>query len=151
MSTTECDVSLQVVRSGASAFVTVCGELDLSTAPVLEDALEPLLGPGARPPLRHLVLDLAGVTFADVVGLTPVLRAAETMAERGDGLQIRGERPPVRQLLRLLQPSAVACPGGTRRWGRRPPLAAPGARHASYRGRSCASSSPVAGSTTTGV
>lgn len=120
MSTTECDVSLQVVRSGASAFVTVCGELDLSTAPVLEDALEPLLGPGARPPLRHLVLDLAGVTFADVVGLTPVLRAAETMAESGGGLQIRGERPPVRQLLRLLQPSAVACPGGTRRWGRRP-------------------------------
>ncbi len=151
MSRTESDISLQVIRSGGSALVTVCGELDLCTAPVLEDALEPLLRPGARPRLRHVVLDLSGVTFADVVGLTPVLRATTTLAERGGGLQIRGEPPPVRQLLRLLQPGTVACPGGTRRWGRRPPPTTPGARHASYRGRSCASSSPVAGSTTTGV
>lgn len=83
-------------REGVVA-VELQGELDLSTAPVLEDAffeaesLEP----------RQIVLDLADLSFADAAGLRPIVAALRRA--RSDGWRVVGVNPtvPVRRLFEL--------------------------------------------------
>src|SRR5207302_5584943 len=53
----------------STATVTLAGELDLATAPALRDHLNHLHASG----VRSFVLDTAGVTFIDSVGLSVIL------------------------------------------------------------------------------
>jgi anti-anti-sigma regulatory factor len=73
--------------------VRVCGELDVASAPELDAALQDR---------RITVVDLAGVTFVDVAGVRPVLRAAAS-AERV--LTVLRPSACVRRLLDLLNVS----------------------------------------------
>jgi anti-sigma B factor antagonist len=57
-------------RNGDTAWVRPVGELDLDTAPQLEEALA-VMREEARP---RLVLDLRGLTFMDSTGLRLVIR-----------------------------------------------------------------------------
>jgi len=61
----------------AGVVIELAGELDLATAPVIEEAIAD--AEAARPPL--LVLDLRGLTFMDSTGLRIVL-AADAAARR---------------------------------------------------------------------
>ena len=56
----------------------VVGEIDQLTYPVLHAALAAALFGAVDQPARHVVVDLAGVTFCDVRGLTLLADTAKT-------------------------------------------------------------------------
>jgi anti-sigma B factor antagonist len=72
-----------VVRSSHSegtARIELHGELDIGTAPKLDEAVAEALDAGCR----EVVLDLAGTTLMDSQGLGALIRAARTVdARRG--------------------------------------------------------------------
>ena len=55
------------------------GELDLSSAAALTDALDPLLARGGR-----IVLDVSDLSFMDSTGLQVLIRSALSLGERGE-------------------------------------------------------------------
>lgn len=72
------------------------GELDIATAPRLEQALAERLAPGER-----VLLDLGDLQFIDSTGLRVIVRAAETARRRGCDLRLRHGPPPVRRVFEL--------------------------------------------------
>jgi anti-sigma B factor antagonist len=75
---------------GDSYVVRLCGELDLYTAPQLENELETLIRAGAE----HVLVDLTDVPFLDSSGLAVLLGAAgrlgrESFALTGLGRETR--------------------------------------------------------------
>jgi anti-sigma B factor antagonist len=89
---------VSVVRSGHRAVVRLSGELDCATAPELEAALADLTR-ADRP--RVVVVEAAGLTFADVVGLGLLIDTAARLAPDGR-LRVRGATPQVARVLTLL-------------------------------------------------
>jgi len=90
-------IELQLACETAGVRVVVAGELDVATAPRLEECLRRLHARG-----RHVVLDLARVEFIDVSGARVLARAVagprgERWAELNPQLS-----PAVRQLLELI-------------------------------------------------
>lgn len=75
------DVTLD--ESAGCAVITVAGELDIATAPLLEDAVAT-----AQAADRPLVVDMTTTTFCDSTGMTVVLRAHRTAGERGLGFAL---------------------------------------------------------------
>lgn len=84
--------SVSIRCRGAWVSVMVEGELDLATAPILEDSLYPF-----RHRLEPFLFNLGGVRFIDVVGIKPILRRCER-----DDARIGVTSHSVRNLLRLL-------------------------------------------------
>ena len=85
------------------AVVSVGGELDLATAPRLQERLEGLLAAG----FCRLELDLGEVAFCDVAGLNMLLHTHALAVAAGGGLLVRGSCPPLRLMLRVLRPEGV--------------------------------------------
>jgi anti-sigma B factor antagonist len=85
----------QASAQGDLAVVFVDGELDLATAPALEQSLLA----AERGVSRELVLDLGGVTFMDTSGLYPLLDAQERATRRGYRLVFRNVPPQVGRLI----------------------------------------------------
>ncbi|MEA3076140.1 MAG: anti-sigma factor antagonist [Actinomycetota bacterium] len=89
--------------------ISVHGEVDIATAPLLRSALAGAVAMGAR-----LTVDLAGVTFMDAAGVG-VLAGAATLARRvGGDLVLRDpSRPTLRvlDLTRLLDAMAIETTG----------------------------------------
>jgi anti-sigma B factor antagonist len=81
-----------------TVLVAPVGELDLATAPVLEEVLEGLVG---SPPA--IELDLSGLTFVDCVGLRPIRQALRTASHSLTRMRVTGARPAVRQVLELTE------------------------------------------------
>ena len=71
------------------------GELDLSSAAHLTDALDPKLQRGGR-----IVLDITELTFMDSTGLQVLIRSALTLADRGT-IVLRNPGNLVRSILEL--------------------------------------------------
>ena len=77
--------------------VDVRGELDVATAPSLQDVLDHLMAEGAR----RIVVDLAEAPFVDSTGVGALLTAHLRMrAHRGE-LVLRSPRPATRRVLQL--------------------------------------------------
>ena len=72
------DPVVGIAERGSALVLSLTGELDLYTAPVLREALQAAVG---RSPKR-LVVDLADVTFVDSTVLGSFV---ETRAQLGDG------------------------------------------------------------------
>ena len=70
--------------------LTLSGQLDLSSASQLGDAVDELV---ARTPAVRLVLDLAGLTFWDPFGLAALLRAQAKIAESPSARMILAAAP----------------------------------------------------------
>lgn len=84
------------VRSDAEyTIVQVAGELDINTAPELDEAVRQARAPGVP-----LVLDLAHVGFLDTCGLRSLLLANADAAPWGSPLRIVAS-PAVEQTIRL--------------------------------------------------
>jgi anti-sigma B factor antagonist len=67
-------------RSDGTAHLEVHGELDIGTAPQLDEAVDEALGDGCR----EVVLDLAPTTLLDSSGLGALIRVARAVdARRG--------------------------------------------------------------------
>jgi anti-sigma B factor antagonist len=108
--------------------VTVRGEVDAYTAPLLEACLD---GQVARRKVRTVVVDLEQVGFLGATGIAVLLRARRRCLARGARLLVRsGGQRRVLQPLELtgLAPLVVSEADGARRQGRRGPARAAGAR-----------------------
>jgi anti-anti-sigma factor len=91
----------EVSQQGDNRAFSLAGELDIGTAPVLEAAVEPLLGqPGS------VVFDLQGLTFADSTGLRVFLRVAGRLGGGGRVVLV-SPQPTVRRILDLTQMSRL--------------------------------------------
>lgn len=88
-------IDLKVERNGTAATLAVSGEVDLTSAPALEDEITGLV----EASVNELILDLSGVGFMDSTGLRVLLKASK-MLEAGK-LTIRGPSDPVRRLLEV--------------------------------------------------
>ena len=80
--------------------VEVRGELDVATAPLLQDLLDQLVAEGAR----RVSVDLAETSFVDSTGLGALLAALRRMQAHHGRLVLRNPRPAA---LRLLEVTAL--------------------------------------------
>lgn len=75
--------------------VIVVGEVDLATAPALQEALETAAAGGEH----DVVVDLAGVTFIDSSGMNVFVRCYKPLRAADRALVLRGASPTVRRAL----------------------------------------------------
>jgi anti-anti-sigma factor len=82
-----------VIRRDAGAVVRVVGEVDISNADMLEDAIQEWLrtNPG------ELTLECDGLRFIDSTGLSLTVRLHNELARRGHRLVLTGLAPAVRR------------------------------------------------------
>ena len=90
------DFSIDTVRDDGVVRVVVHGELDLSTAPVLDAALVAPEAAGAR-----VTLDLSDMGFMDSSGLAVLIGARRRADDEGLDLTVSGPNDHVRKLLDL--------------------------------------------------
>ncbi|MFP5373051.1 MAG: STAS domain-containing protein [Actinomycetes bacterium] len=107
-------LTVEISEPAPTARVTVAGEIDSSSAPLLREQLDTLFDS----PLRELTIDLAGVTFLDSAGLC-VLAAAHRRAGSETALRVLASsraviRPlQITGLWQLLQAEQVGETAGT--------------------------------------
>jgi anti-anti-sigma factor len=94
------DLSVETCRDGAMVVVTVRGEVDIATAPLLRAVLDGIYA--ARP--RRVEMDLSGVTFLDSHALTTLIAARRRLAAGDVALVLR---PPSRPVARVLAVSGL--------------------------------------------
>src|ERR1700733_7917865 len=82
-----------------TALIELRGELDIATAPQVADVLAGL-APGADG-MRHVVLDLRGVTFMDASGLRELTRQNEYAHQNRHNLAVVRGREAIQRLLEL--------------------------------------------------
>lgn len=80
-----------------TSVVTVRGPLDLST----KDTLEQALMVEVDADMRHVVVDLAGVSFCDSSGLSTLLRVHRRLAANSGWLRIAAATGQVQRVLQL--------------------------------------------------
>ena len=95
---------VSAVRTGDTAVIRLDGELDCATAGQVDAALAEVLDQG-QPPARLLV-DAERLTFVDVSGLAPLIRARHRLP-RGVSMQLRNPRRQVVRVIRLLDLAEV--------------------------------------------
>ncbi len=69
---------LQIVHTSNPRGVRVVGEIDISNAGALQEALEPAVADGG-----DVTLDLSGLAFMDSTGIQVIIRAAHGLSGRG--------------------------------------------------------------------
>ena len=82
------EFSARVDREGDAIVVSLRGELDLATAPTLQELLDDLASP--------ICFDCADLSFVDSSGLAIFARV-----DRNGGAPLRGVRPNVRRVLEV--------------------------------------------------
>lgn len=90
---------LRIQWHDGTGVLALDGELDLSSAQLLRDAL------AAVPPAVTVVVDMAGVTFADCAGMRPVLEAASARSP-GAAVRLRHAPASAERILSLVGPVA---------------------------------------------
>jgi anti-anti-sigma factor len=94
---TPAPLAIMVEHHSHQSVLRLQGELDLISTDGLRDAVSTALG--HHPPV--LVIDLSGLTFMDCGGLSVLVWAHQSQAERGYQLIVTGATPPVLRLLNL--------------------------------------------------
>ncbi|MFG1954485.1 STAS domain-containing protein [Micromonospora sp. NPDC048830] len=84
-------------RDGVGACLHLAGELDMSSAPELNDAIDRLAAEGER----HLLVDLSALTFCDSTGIAAFVRGDNRAAARGGWLRVTGATGRVERVLRI--------------------------------------------------
>ncbi|WP_406730385.1 STAS domain-containing protein [Streptomyces sp. NBC_01794] len=79
------------------ALLTLAGEIDLDTAPLVRESLEHCLRDG----IRTIDIDLTPVTFCGCSGLNTFLHASQQTTAAGGSLQLHYPRPLVTRLIEL--------------------------------------------------
>ena len=112
------EFSVRPADIGAGEHVlTLAGELDLYSAPELEQALDEALEAGAT----RIILDMLSVTFLDSTGLAVVTGAAKRARAAGSDLVLVIDRQDILRVFRItgldrfltVRPSLAAALGGT--------------------------------------
>ncbi|MFR9776857.1 STAS domain-containing protein [Micromonospora sp. MS34] len=84
-------------RDGGIACLRLAGELDMSTAPQLNDAIDRLAAEGCR---RFLV-DLTDLTFCDSTGIAAFVRGDNEVSADGGWLRVTGATGRVARVLQV--------------------------------------------------
>jgi anti-sigma B factor antagonist len=90
-------LQLSVSEEGGRAVVVAQGELDLYTSPRLREVLTGRIDAGDR----HLVIDLAGVTFVDSTALGVLVSALKRVTAEDGVLELRAPTPSARKVLEI--------------------------------------------------
>jgi anti-anti-sigma factor len=90
-------LDVQVARREGQVVVTPRGEVDLSTAPLLEAALRN----ATREPRAPVVVDMSDTDFLACCGLSVLDTTRATLAGAGLPLVVTGVRGSVRRLLHM--------------------------------------------------
>ena len=85
--------SVTVEWSGSACVVHVTGEIDMATAPTLDECLTGLAG--------DTVVDFSGVTFMDSNGVAILARAMKRASDHNVTFSVRGLRPAQRHILEI--------------------------------------------------
>lgn len=93
----EKTLALTVEPLDGERLVRLQGEVDMVSAPRLARCLEELAEEGAR----HVVLDLAGLTFIDSTGLRAFVRGLNALRANGGDMAVQAASPSTRKLLRI--------------------------------------------------
>lgn len=94
-------LNVDLTHVDGDAVLVVRGEIDLSSARVLREAVERCQSSGVP-----VVLDFAGVTFMDSSGLTVLIDAS---TRHGDPVCVRNASERVRQLLEITGLESLIC------------------------------------------
>lgn len=78
------DLSVTSREQGGRTIVTVSGEIDVYTAPVLREKLNELVGEGQH----HLVVDMEGVDFLDSTGLGVLVGGLKKVRQHDGSLHL---------------------------------------------------------------
>lgn len=89
---------IHVESEGGTATVRPAGDVDLTTEPGLREAIGSALDDAG---IRHLVVDLSGVTFLDCRGLGALVEGRRRADERGVSYRVAGARGVAGTLMRL--------------------------------------------------
>jgi anti-sigma B factor antagonist len=90
-------IDLKIERNGTSATVQVAGEIDLTSAPQLDDEVTGLI----EDSVNNLTITLQGVSFMDSTGLRVLLKASKLIESTGGSLVLGQPSDPVRRLLEV--------------------------------------------------
>ena len=88
-------LELRERREGELTTLAPCGELDVSTAPELKEALERL----CADPTHEVILDLSGVSSLDTAGVNELFACKQLFDESDCGFWVMSPRAPVRWVL----------------------------------------------------
>ena len=88
---------------GTAVVVAVTGDIDIHTAPKLDEVLTGLLDEGRT----AVVVDLAGVNFLDSSALGVLTAAQHDFAAAGGGLRLAAPRPHVRKVFGITRLTEV--------------------------------------------
>jgi len=90
----ELEISSQM--RGDALIVSVRGDVDLATAPLLDSALAELWQPPDR-----LVIDASGIAFMDSTGLGVLVKCAARARDEGGSVALVAVTPRVRKVLAI--------------------------------------------------
>jgi anti-anti-sigma factor len=90
-------IDLQVERNGSTATVRVSGDIDLTSAPKLDDEVTGLI----EDSVNELTISLSAVSFMDSTGLRVLLKASKLLDASGGTLVLGEPSDPVRRLLEV--------------------------------------------------
>jgi len=88
---------------GSTVVVALAGDIDIHTAPQLDELLAGLLTEGRT----EVVVDLAGVSFLDSSALGVLIAAQRDLAAAGGGLRLAAPRPQVRKVFGITRLAEV--------------------------------------------
>jgi anti-sigma B factor antagonist len=91
------ELSVEVVSTGGHHEVRLVGELDMSTAPQLRDALQDL-AVGEAP---TVTVDLGGLAFVDSTGLSVLIMGLKRCRQQGGDMALRSPTPGTLRVLEI--------------------------------------------------
>lgn len=91
------DFEISVTAADTAATVRVSGELDRYTAPQLRSALLTLAQDG----FRHVTVDIGGVQFVDLTGLSVLVGGMKRLRDLGGSMVVRSPSDATRKLFKI--------------------------------------------------
>lgn len=91
------DLQVEISGSAEAPLVTVEGELDVATSPLLRRRLDAVVEAGGR----DVRVDLTAVGFMDSSGLGALMAVHHRLRECDGRISITGAAPPVRKILEI--------------------------------------------------
>jgi anti-anti-sigma factor len=89
-------LNIEEAAEGEARIFRLNGDLDMATAPMLDDRLHRAMEGGDT----RFVVDVAGVTFMDSTGISVLLHSLKDVQRLGGGLVLRS---PTARTLRVLE------------------------------------------------
>jgi anti-sigma B factor antagonist len=93
----QSEFRVEVREQDGAALIAISGELDLASAPALEETLDHAL----KSDVRLVILDLRDLEFMDSTGLSVLVRGHQAAEEAGRRLTLIQGPPQVKRLLNL--------------------------------------------------